>query len=98
MAGHAWATGLRMTKNRTILNTNRALKMKISGDFGTVRPVGGRGAGLRPMNDSATNARASADSSKQSFDPGETVKAPPSPQKSTCQSSVWECTATNVAY
>ena len=27
-------------------------------DFGTVRPVGGRGAGLRAMNDSATNARA----------------------------------------
>ena len=26
-------------------------------DFGTVRPVGGRGAGLKPMNDSATNIR-----------------------------------------
>ena len=28
-------------------------------DFGTVRPVGGRAAGLRAMNDSATNSRAS---------------------------------------
>ena len=27
-------------------------------DFGTVRPVGGRGSGLKPMNDSATNTRA----------------------------------------
>ena len=27
-------------------------------DFGTVRPAGGRGAGLKPMNDSATNTRA----------------------------------------
>ena len=51
-------------------------------DFGTVRPVGGRGAGLRPMNDSATNARASADLNKQSYDFSETVKPPASPQKS----------------
>lgn len=55
-------------------------------DFGTVRPVGGRGAGLRPMNDSATNARASAESSKLSFDPGETMRAPASPQKSPVKS------------
>ncbi|KAL8713524.1 MAG: hypothetical protein Q9220_002386 [cf. Caloplaca sp. 1 TL-2023] len=27
-------------------------------DFGTVRPAGGRGQGLRPMNEAATNARA----------------------------------------
>ena len=27
-------------------------------DFGTVRPAGGRGAGLKPMNDSAANIRA----------------------------------------
>ena len=27
-------------------------------DFGTVRPIGGRGSGLRAMNDSAANARA----------------------------------------
>lgn len=27
-------------------------------DFGTVRPIGGRGAGLQAMNESATNARA----------------------------------------
>lgn len=51
-------------------------------DFGTVRPVGGRGAGLRPMNDSATNARASMESGKKTFDPPETVKPPVSPQKS----------------
>jgi serine/threonine-protein kinase 24/25/MST4 len=51
-------------------------------DFGTVRPVGGRAPGLHPMNDSATNARASVDSSKQSFDPSDTVKPPTSPQKS----------------
>lgn len=32
-------------------------------DFGTVRPVGGRGPGLRAMNDSATNSRAHSHSS-----------------------------------
>ena len=31
-------------------------------DFGTVRPVGGRGAGLRAMNDAAANARSRIDS------------------------------------
>ena len=53
-------------------------------DFGTVRPVAGRGRALRPMNESATNARASVDSdvSKKSFDAGETVRAPNSPQRS----------------
>ncbi|KAL6250341.1 Serine/threonine-protein kinase PAK 6 [Rhinocladiella similis] len=53
-------------------------------DFGTVRPVGGRGAGLRPMNDSDTNARASAEPSvsRNKSDWDETVKAPSSPQKS----------------
>lgn len=53
-------------------------------DFGTVRPVGGRAAGLRPMNDSATNARASAEpsGSKSRSDWDDTVKVPSSPQKS----------------
>lgn len=54
-------------------------------DFGTVRPAGGRGAGLRPMNDSATNARASAEPrpiSRGKGDWDETVKVPSSPQKS----------------
>ncbi|OCT46586.1 serine/threonine-protein kinase [Cladophialophora carrionii] len=54
-------------------------------DFGTVRPVGGRGAGLRPMNDSAANARASAEPvaiAKSKNDWEETVKVPSSPQKS----------------
>ena len=53
-------------------------------DFGTVRPVGGRGAALRPMKDSATNARASveSESTRSKFDAAETVRAPPSPQKS----------------
>jgi serine/threonine-protein kinase 24/25/MST4 len=54
-------------------------------DFGTVRPVGGRGAGLRPMNDSAANARASAEPNaiaKSKNDWEETVKVPSSPQKS----------------
>ncbi|EXJ75694.1 STE/STE20/YSK protein kinase [Cladophialophora psammophila CBS 110553] len=54
-------------------------------DFGTVRPVGGRGPGLRPLNDSATNARASADPAapaKSTSDWDETVKIPSSPQKS----------------
>ena len=53
-------------------------------DFGTVRPVGGRGAALRPMNDSATNARAPLDneSVKNKFDATDTVRAPSSPQKS----------------
>ena len=55
-------------------------------DFGTVRPVGGRGAGLRPMNDSAANARATNDADKHSFDAAETVKAPSSPQKSPVKS------------
>jgi serine/threonine-protein kinase 24/25/MST4 len=50
-------------------------------DFGTVRPVSGRSAVLRPMNDSATNARASADAEAR-FDTSETVKAQSSPQKS----------------
>lgn len=59
-------------------------------DFGTVRPAGSRGSGLRPMNDAATNARASADSSRPyeesanfRFDAKDTVKAPSSPSKST---------------
>lgn len=58
-------------------------------DFGTVRPVGGRGPGLRPMNDSATNARASADpaSAKSRPEWDETVKAPSSPQKSPVKST-----------
>ena len=54
-------------------------------DFGTVRPVGNRGIGLRPMNDSATNARASAEPvpvSKSKLDWDDTVKVPASPQKS----------------
>jgi serine/threonine-protein kinase 24/25/MST4 len=58
-------------------------------DFGTVRPAGGRGHSLRPMNDAATNARAalnsvqsSDDSNKLGFDPKDTVKAPSSPTKS----------------
>lgn len=57
-------------------------------DFGTVRPVGGRGGGLRPMNDSDTNARASAEpaASKSKVDWDETVKAPSSPQKSPVKS------------
>jgi serine/threonine-protein kinase 24/25/MST4 len=55
-------------------------------DFGTVRPVGGRGGGLRPMNDSAANARASSDAEKHNYDPAETVKAPSSPSKSPVKS------------
>ena len=54
-------------------------------DFGTVRPAGGRGAGLRPMNDSAANARASVEpiaANKSKFDWDDTVKVPTSPQKS----------------
>ncbi|KIW17534.1 hypothetical protein PV08_04728 [Exophiala spinifera] len=53
-------------------------------DFGTVRPVGGRGAGLRPMNDSDANARASAEppASRNKGEWDETVKVPSSPQKS----------------
>ena len=51
-------------------------------DFGTVRPVGGRGSGLRPMNDSAMNARAPPLLEPQDFDPSDTVKAAASPQKS----------------
>ncbi|KAI1621372.1 non-specific serine/threonine protein kinase [Exophiala viscosa] len=57
-------------------------------DFGTVRPVGGRAGGLRPMNDSDTNARASAEpaAAKSKVDWDETVKAPSSPQKSPVKS------------
>jgi len=60
-------------------------------DFGTVRPAGGRGAGLRAMNDSATNARSSepvrpADgsgiSNMAARDSKETVKISSSPPKS----------------
>ena len=52
-------------------------------DFGTVRPVGGRGPALRQMNDSATNAR-SSDGSSASLDSDtiETLKPPSSPKKS----------------
>lgn len=58
-------------------------------DFGTVRPAGGRSGGLRPMNDSDTNARASADLSPTRSKPewDETVKAPSSPQKSPVKSA-----------
>ena len=55
-------------------------------DFGTVRPVGGRGGGLRPMNDSAANARASSDAERHNLHFAETVKAPSSPQKSPVKS------------
>ena len=56
-------------------------------DFGTVRPAGGRGGGLRPMNDSAANVRASAEPAPQKEKPevDDTVKvssaAPKSPVK-----------------
>lgn len=63
-------------------------------DFGTVRPAGGRGHGLRPMNDAATNARASGDSSRSSgdgnrirSDPVDTVKTPSLATKSPVKSS-----------
>ena len=36
-------------------------------DFGTVRPVGGRGAGLKPMNESAANTRANNGSASSTF-------------------------------
>jgi serine/threonine-protein kinase 24/25/MST4 len=52
-------------------------------DFGTVRPMGGRGGGLRSMNHSAT---ASSDADKHDLDIGDTVKAPSSPQKSPVRS------------
>ena len=51
-------------------------------DFGTVRPLGGRGGVLRPINDSATNFKASSEADQGDFDPAETVRAPPSPKKS----------------
>ncbi|EXJ79117.1 STE/STE20/YSK protein kinase [Capronia epimyces CBS 606.96] len=58
-------------------------------DFGTVRPAGGRAVGLRPMNDSDTNARASTDmsTSKSKSEWDETLKAPSSPQKSPVKSA-----------
>lgn len=54
-------------------------------DFGTVRPVGGtRSGGLRPMNASETNARASVEpkTSQTKFDFDDTVKATASPPRS----------------
>lgn len=53
-------------------------------DFGTVRPVGGRGGPLRPMKDSATNVRSheQSRSSQESTNDSATVKHPSSPQKS----------------
>ncbi|EHY51952.1 Serine/threonine-protein kinase PAK 6 [Exophiala dermatitidis] len=58
-------------------------------DFGTVRPAGGRATGLRPMNDSDTNARASGEASptKTQHEWDETVRAPSSPQKSPVKST-----------
>jgi len=58
-------------------------------DFGTVRPVGGaRAGGLRPMNSSETNARASVEpsTSKPKFDFDDTVKASASPPRSPAKS------------
>lgn len=54
-------------------------------DFGTVRPIGGaRSGGLRPMNASETNARASVEpkSAQMKFDFDDTVRAPASPPRS----------------
>lgn len=58
-------------------------------DFGTVRPLGGRGGGLRPMNDSAANARAPVEPvpqrpapQREKSDLDDTVKTSASPQKS----------------
>ena len=60
-------------------------------DFGTVRPVGGgRAPGLRPMNDSATNARAAAEpahSKKRSSEADDTMKLSSSPQKAPIKSA-----------
>ena len=63
-------------------------------DFGTVRAAGGGGAVLRPMNEAATNSRASGDSSrppeesnKYRFGVEDTVKAPSSPVKSPVKGS-----------
>jgi serine/threonine-protein kinase 24/25/MST4 len=67
-------------------------------DFGTVRPVaGGRGGGLRPMNDSMANARASVDPSavRERSDVEETVKLSTSPQKSSMKSSPSKVTLPN---
>jgi serine/threonine-protein kinase 24/25/MST4 len=53
-------------------------------DFGTVRPAAGRAGGLRAMNDSAANARASVEPApaKDKPDVDNTVKLSESPQKS----------------
>lgn len=55
-------------------------------DFGTVRPFGGRGGGLQPMNASATNARALVEPpiqrEKDRSEVDDTVKISSSPQKS----------------
>ena len=53
-------------------------------DFGTVRPAGGRAGGLRPMNDSAANARASVEPAPPKDKPevDDTVKMSAAPQKS----------------
>lgn len=59
-------------------------------DFGTVRPVGGaRGGGLRPMNDSAANVRASVDPSisREKSEADDTVRLASSPQKSPAKAS-----------
>ncbi|ETN38630.1 uncharacterized protein HMPREF1541_06667 [Cyphellophora europaea CBS 101466] len=59
-------------------------------DFGTVRPVGGgRGGGLRAMNDSAANVRASAEPSRGSVEVDDTVKLSSSPQKSPIKAAAY---------
>ena len=59
-------------------------------DFGTVRPVGGgRGIGLRAMNDAATNSRTRGsgfEEAERSRDFQDTVKPPASPPKSPVKS------------
>lgn len=63
-------------------------------DFGTVRPVGGgRGGGLRPMNDSTANVRASADPPRGPADIDDTVKLSSSPQKSPVKASAFSSAA-----
>ena len=68
-------------------------------DFGTVRPLGGRGGGLRVMTDAAANARTAAEplrvsgkAAEHTFDPMETVRAPSSPSKSSVNRNLPENT------
>lgn len=67
-------------------------------DFGTVRPIGSRGAGLRAMNDSATNSRAWNSSSDTMVERGAGPAKLPTKATHSRNSSVEDTVKSNSIY